>query len=282
MLESCKKSFEPNYAQRVIKTQIVAILNCTPDSYHAPSRFTDHNRAIERALELIEEGADIVDIGGESTRPGAEKVNESDELSRVIPVIAGVRKYTDLPLSIDTYKPKVAEAALQAGATILNDITGFTNPKMRQIAAASGATVIVMHMKGPPHSCPELIYKNGVEKEVKSFLSSQAALLIEEDIDASKIILDPGFGGGSFGKNVKQSLALLRHLPDIQQLGFPLLVGLSRKSFLQKILKKDASQVLSTTLAVHTMAALAGVAYIRVHDVEQHRDILTFLDHLVD
>lgn len=263
------------------KTQLIGILNCTPDSYFAEARFPNLNQAIEHGLRLFEEGADIVDIGGESTRPSNSKgVSEEEELERVIPVIEGIRKHTGLPLSIDTFKPLVAEEALKAGASILNDITGGANPLMRQLASQSGAPIIVMHMKGAPHTDAAPDYPDGVVSEIYAFFKKQTALLLEEGVKKSQIILDPGIGGGSFGKTPEQCLQILKNLKEFQTLGYPLLVGLSRKSFLQKILQKEASEVLSTTLALNTMTALEGVGYIRVHDVAEHRDILTILEYM--
>lgn len=256
------------------KTQLIGILNCTPDSYFSTSRRLEPQLAIEYGLELFENGADIVDIGGESTRPLAEPVSEEEELARVIPVIDGMRKYTSRPLSIDTFKPKVAQAALKAGVSILNDITGGTHPQMRQLAKQSGAQIVIMHRKEKAH------YPIGVIEEICTFFQSQTALLLEDGVKPSQIILDPGIGGGSFGKLPEHDLKILKNLPSFKTFGYPLLIGLSRKSFLQKILKKEASEVLSTTLALNTMAALEGVDYLRVHDVKEHREILTLLEYM--
>ncbi|MCH9627087.1 MAG: Dihydropteroate synthase [Chlamydiales bacterium] len=260
------------------QTQLMGILNCTPDSYFEGGRYLDCNQAVEYGLSLFEQGANILDIGGESTAPQSKGVSEEEELERVIPVVEGIRKHSDLPLSIDTFKPGVARAALKAGVNMLNDITGFTHPEMRQLAIQSGAQLVIMHAKGSPHSCPTPSYPNGVVSEICSFLTQQATLLIEEGVDPSQIILDPGIGGGSFGKTPQQSLQILKNLKAFCSLDFPVLISLSRKSFLQKILKKEASQLLSTTLALNTMSALEGVAYLRVHDVAEHRLILTVLE----
>jgi len=263
------------------KTQLIGILNCTPDSYFQGGRYLDPKKAIEHGLRLFEEGADIVDIGGESTRPvNSTDISDEEEMERVIPVIEGIRKQTDRTLSIDTFKPNVAKAALNAGANIINDITGATNPQMRELAAESEAPIIVMHMKGAPHTIPKPDYPNGVVSEICSFFRRQVSELLKDGVNKSQIILDPGIGGGSFGKTPQQSLQILKNLKTFHALGYPLLIGLSRKSFLQKILKKEASEVLSTTLALNTMTALEGVGYIRVHDVAEHRDILTLLDYM--
>lgn len=256
------------------KTQLIGILNCTPDSYFVPSRQFEPQAAIEYGLELFEKGADIVDIGGESTRPQAKPVSEEEELKRVIPVIEGMRTYTQKPISIDTFKPNVAEAALQAGATILNDVSGGTHPLMRKLAKESGAPIVIVHRK------PEAHYPMGVIQEICAFFETQINRLLNEGVKSSQIILDPGIGAGSFGKLPEHDLKILKNLPAFQTYGYPLLIGLSRKSFLQKILKKEASEVLSTTLALNTMTALEGVEYLRVHDVEEHREILTLLEYM--
>ncbi len=268
-------------SQPMKKTQLIGILNCTPDSYFEGGRYFEHESAIEHGLRLFEEGADIVDIGGESTRPtDSSEVCENEELARVIPVIEGIRKQTDRPLSIDTFKPAVAKAALESGANLINDITGATQPEMRELAAKSGAPIIVMHMKGAPHTVPEPLYPEGMISQICTFFQQQIGALIESGVERSQIILDPGIGGGSFGKTPEQCLQILKNLKIFKSLGFPILIGLSRKSFMQKILKKDASEVLSTTLALNTMATLEGANYIRVHDVAEHRDILTLLEYM--
>ncbi len=260
---------------------IVGILNCSPDSYFEGGRFSETNAAIEHGLRLFDEGADILDIGGESTRPGSDvAVTAEEEMARVIPVIQGIRKHTDQPISIDTFKPEVAEVALAEGAGWINDITGLTNPRMRALAQSSGAQVCIMHMYGPPHSLPTPHYPHGVVASLLHFFQERLVLLEASGIQRSQIILDPGIGGGAFGKTPNESLQIIKHLDRFIALGYPLLIGLSRKSFLQKILQKAPSEVLSTTLALNTIALLAGSTYIRVHDVSAHKDILTILKRL--
>lgn len=263
------------------KTQLVGILNCTPDSFFEGGRIFKTEEAIEYALTLFEKGADIVDIGGESTRPGSGvAVSTKEEMRRVIPVIKGVRKKTSLPLSIDTIKPEVARAALDSGVNWINDISGFSNPAMRSLARTSGAKICVMHSLGAPHTLPDPFYPAGVVQEIMFFLQARIQLLLQEGVDPSQIVIDPGIGGGAFGKTPEQSLQILKHLKTFKTLGFPLYIGISRKSFLQKILHKPPSEVLSTTLALNTMSVLEGVDYIRVHDISEHRDILTVLERL--
>ncbi|MBI3900777.1 MAG: dihydropteroate synthase [Chlamydiia bacterium] len=264
------------------KKQLIGIINCTPDSFFEGGRFTDSELAIAHGLQLIQEGADILDIGGESTRPGSTvAVSAEEELERILPVIQGIRKQHPIPLSVDTFKPEVARAAVDAGASWINDITGFVLPEMRQLAAESGAMCCITHMYSPPHTLPERIdYPRGIVEEISLYFQRRIALLLETGVDPERIVLDPGIGGGSFGKSPEESLLLIKSITKFTTLGYPLLIGLSRKSFLQKILKKPASEVLSTTLALNTMALVGGTTYIRVHDVAPHRDILTVLEKI--
>jgi dihydropteroate synthase len=263
------------------KKQLVGILNCTPDSYFEKGRFTDPDVAIEYGLRLFSKGADIVDIGGESTRPGSNvAVSEEEEMKRVIPVIQGIRKKSTKTLSIDTFKPKVAKAALDAGANWINDITGFENPEMQKLAREAKATCCVMHMYGAPHTNAAPYYERGVIEEIKTFFQNRIELLLKAGIEPTQLILDPGIGGGAFGKTPHESLQILKHLSSFTHFGYPILIGLSRKSFLQKILQKPPSELLSTTLCLNTMALLEGATYIRVHDVAAHRDILTVFEQM--
>ena len=260
---------------------IVGILNCSPDSYFEGGRFSDTQEAIEHGLRLFKEGADILDIGGESTRPGSDvTVTVEEELRRVIPVIQGIRRHTDRPISIDTFKPEVAEVALAEGVQWINDITGLADPRMRVLAASFGAQVCIMHMYGPPHSSPTPHYPQGVVASLLHFFQERLVILEDAGILKSQIILDPGIGGGAFGKTPDESLQIIKHMDRFISLGYPLLISLSRKSFLQKILQKSPSEVLSTTLALNTIALLAGATYIRVHDVAAHKDVLTILKRL--
>ena len=241
----------------------------------------DAQVAIEYGLRLFSEGADVLDIGGESTRPGSDVVvSEEEEIRRILPVIQGIRKKSNGTLSIDTFKPSVARAALEAGVNWVNDITGIANPEMQALVRETGAICCVMHMYGTPHSLPTPHYPRGIIEEIRLFFLERTQQLLQAGISPDRIILDPGIGGGAFGKTPQECLEILKHLSKLRELGFPLLVGLSRKSFLQKILLKPASEVLSTTLALNTMALLEGAAYIRVHDVAAHRDILTVLERM--
>ncbi|MCH9610866.1 MAG: Dihydropteroate synthase [Chlamydiales bacterium] len=233
--------------------KIVAIVNCTPDSFFDGGAGDD----LQRAKKMIADGADILDIGGESTRPGHTPVSEEEELRRVIPIIEQLKGHS---ISIDTQKPTVAEKALDAGATILNDVSGFCDPAMRELA--DGQSVILMHGRQEEDLIPGML--RFFEKRIAQLPNSQ-------------IILDPGIG---FGKSVEQNYEVLRNLNAIVEMGLPVLMGLSRKSFMQKVLNKSAAELLPTTLALNTLALIEGVEYIRVHDVAEHRDILTLMDRL--
>lgn len=231
----------------------MGIINCTPDSYFDGGSYNP----IEQGHKSIREGADLLDIGGESTRPGFIPISIEEELRRVIPVIKALNGYT---LSIDTNKPEVAIQAFENGASILNDITGFENPQMRAIA--KGKKVILMHCRKEENLIPGML----------SFFEKRA-----KELDGADIIIDPGIG---FGKTVDQNYQILKNLKLFIDMGFPVLIGLSRKSFIQKVLNRTAREILPATLALNTLSLLEGVDYMRVHDVREHREILTVLERL--
>lgn len=259
----------------MIRTKIMGIVNVTPDSFYPASRTQTLDAAIKRALTLIQEGADIIDIGGESTRPGAEIVSIQEELERVIPVIQTIKSMTNTAISIDTMKPEVAIQAVQYGASLINDVTGFIDPRMREIAKEAHASCIVMHMQGTPKTMQQNpVYENGVVFDVCQWLSLQADRLIQEGIEPEKIILDPGIG---FGKTMEDNFELIKHLSSFQELGYKMLYGISRKSFLRKFLNKPVEDLLLATLALNTKLMLSGVDIIRVHDVQEHQEVRKLL-----
>lgn len=256
--------------------QLMGIVNVTPDSAFAASRTPSTESAILRGVEIVKEGADILDIGGESTRPNAAPVSEEEELRRVIPVITALKALIPIPISIDTSKPKVAIAALDAGASFLNDVTGFEKPEMRKIAADAKVPICIMHMQGNPTNMQDNpFYEEGIVANLVAWFSRRIELCLKENIQESQIILDPGIG---FGKTVADNLQIIQNLPKLKALGFPILLGVSRKWFLTFILNKPREEVLPATLAINTVAILAGVNYIRVHDVKEHRDIINVLN----
>ncbi len=256
-------------------TQLMGILNLTPDSFYDGGRFDSFEKAILQGHQLWKEGADLIDIGGESSRPGAKEISQEEELKRVIPLIKQLQREVPIPLSIDTTKPTVAAKALEAGASVLNDIGGFENPEMWKIAADSGATLCIMHMQGIPRTMQHNPhYPKGVIEELLDWFSQKIALLLDAGVKENQMLLDPGIG---FGKTIAHNLEILHNLPQFKKLGRPLLIGTSRKSFIYKSLGKAPEDVLPATLAVNTLAIEKGVDWIRVHDVAEHRQIIDFM-----
>lgn len=264
------------------KTHLMGILNVTPDSFYENSRFFNPQAAIVRGVELVQQGADILDIGGESSRPriaygeGSQPISDEEEISRVVPVIKELKKLVTVPISVDTKKPTVAEAALKEGASLINDITGFEDPDMRRLAAESGCSICVMHMQGTPANMQvNPTYEEGIIPFLEKWFENRIASLLKDGIDEKQIILDPGIG---YGKTVAHNLEIIHNLPRFKAWGFPLLLGVSRKIFMSKILQKPATELLISTLAVNTLAIESGVDYIRVHDVAEHRTLIDFFE----
>ena len=244
---------------------IMGIVNVTPDSFSDGGHFQEPGAAIDRALQLAADGADILDIGGESTRPYSEPVPESEELKRVIPVIKGLASQTRTPISIDTSKATVARAAVDAGAEIINDVTGLEgDPQMVAVARQTGAAVCVMHMQGNPQTMQESPRYNDVVAEILVYLRSRREFLIESGIASERICLDPGIG---FGKTHEHNLQLIQDCGQFLQLGCPVLVGHSRKGFIGKIIGDSNINRDIGTLAISMRLAQAGIQIIRVHNV---------------
>lgn len=259
------------YRLDLSQPRVMGIVNVTPDSFSDGGRFDSTEKAVEHALALIEEGADILDIGGESTRPGATPVSLQQELQRAIPVIERLAKETSVPLSIDTYKPEVMRAAIEAGIDMVNDIRALQEPGALEIVAGSNAGVCLMHMQGRPQTMQlDPQYEDAVV-EVKTFLERRLEAAIAAGIDAERVVLDPGFG---FGKRTVHNLQLLRELPGFSELGRPLLVGLSRKSVLGQITGGDIYVRLHASIAASVISAMKGAKIIRVHDVKATADAL--------
>lgn len=258
----------------------MGIINVTPDSFYENSRCITLDNAIASALKMKDDGADILDIGGESTRPGAPIVSEEEELKRVIPVIEAIAHTVDLPISIDTTKPGVARAAIKAGATFINDITGFENKEMLNLARDYDLDICIMHMQGTPQTMQNKpFYEEGIILHLLNWFKVKIDHLVRSGISPKRIILDPGIG---FGKTVADNLEIVHNLPKLKQLGFAVLLGVSRKSFLSKILNKPTAELLSATLAINTIAIASQVDMIRVHDVKEHRDIVEVLSKLIE
>ena len=259
---------------------IMGIVNVTPDSFSDGGRYLDTGRAVEHALELIAEGADILDIGGESTRPGAEPVEEAEELRRVLPVIRAVRSQTQTLISIDTMKATVARAALDAGADIINDVTGLRgDAAMLRVAAASSAGIVVMHMTGTPQTMQSNPHYDDVVTEVRAWFENRLQLLEKEGVAPERVVLDPGFG---FGKTLEHNLALMRELPQLSVSDRPLLVGVSRKSMIAKVLHSDAMEDrFWPTIALSAYAREHGARIVRVHDVKPNREALRMMEAIL-
>jgi dihydropteroate synthase len=255
-----------------LRPLLMGIVNVTPDSFSDGGQFLDTDHAVAHALQLAADGADMLDIGGESTRPHAEPVDEQTEFDRVMPVIRRLVDSLDLPLSIDTRKASIARAAIDAGAEIINDVSGLeADPAMVGLAVATGAGVCVMHMQGSPQTMQINPTYGDVVREVRDYLRGRRDALGASGVDRERICLDPGLG---FGKTAEHSLTLLSHCGVLHELGCPLLVGPSRKSFLGKLLRDKAADRTSATIGAALGLAGQGVQILRVHDVRQVREAL--------
>lgn len=260
------------------RTLIMGVVNVTPDSFSDGGRFLGAERAIEHGLRLYGDGADLVDVGGESTRPGAEPVSAAEEIRRVVPVIAGLAK-AGVPVSVDTSKPEVAAAALEGGALAVNDITALGDPAMAPLVAAAGCGVVLMHMQGTPQNMQEDPTYVDVAAEVSDFLTKRARLAEEAGVERRHICIDPGIG---FGKAQNHNLELLARLDLLVATGYPVLVGTSRKSFLGRILDEpDPTERDVATAATVAIAVTRGAALVRVHNVEMTRQAVLIADAIV-
>lgn len=259
------------YLLNLNRPHVMGIINVTPDSFSDGGQFVSINLAVEQALKLIAEGADILDVGGESTRPGAHPVSLNEELNRVIPVIEALSRVSTVPISIDTYKPEVMRLAIAAGADIVNDIRALQEPDALDIVANSKAGVCLMHMQGLPQTMQLAPQYDDVVSEVKQFLIDRMNVAISHGIAKNRILLDPGFG---FGKTRAHNISLIQQLSKLIDIGQPLLVGLSRKSVLGSIAGRDEGQRLYASIAASVISAMSGAKIIRVHDVKATVDAL--------
>lgn len=249
---------------------VMGIVNVTPDSFSDGGLFASTQEAIKHARKLVEDGADIVDIGGESSRPGAEPVPVEDELDRVVPVVRAIAG-AGIPVSIDTVKPEVMQAALDAGACMINDIEALQGADSLCVAAGSRAAVCLMHKRGTPRDMQKDPRYGDVVSEVSDFLASRVDSAIAAGIGADRIVVDPGFG---FGKSAAHNLELLRRLREIAKLGFPVLAGLSRKSTLGELTGRGVADRMPASIAAALIAVQNGASILRVHDVAATRDVL--------
>ncbi|NOZ73803.1 MAG: dihydropteroate synthase [FCB group bacterium] len=256
----------------------MGILNVTPDSFSDGGQYLNPDAAIEHGLQMEKDGAHILDIGGESTRPGAMPVAVEAEIQRVIPVIKGLREKSSIPISVDTYKSEVAQAALEAGASMINDISGLNfDPRIVDIAAQFDCPVVVMHIAGTPQTMQNNPVYTDVVTDIVAFFEIQVERLIRKGLKDENIIVDPGIG---FGKRVEDNFVLLNRLSEFQELGFPVLVGPSRKSFIGVTLDLPVDQRLEGTLAAVSVAIIKGARVVRVHDVRETVRTVKIVDQI--
>lgn len=251
--------------------RIMGVINVTPDSFSDGGRYITLDAALRQGERLAAEGADILDVGGESTRPGADEVGVAEEIDRVVPVIAALARHLDLPLSVDTNKPEVMRAAVAAGAGLINDIYALRRPGALAAAAELAVPVCLMHMRGTPETMQQAPRYTDPIAEVSAFLEERLTACAAAGIPRQRLLLDPGFG---FGKTLAHNLALLAGLPTLAALGQPLLVGLSRKSMIGALTGREVSERLAGSLAAAVLAVERGARVIRVHDVAATRDAL--------
>jgi dihydropteroate synthase len=261
------------------RVAVMGVLNVTPDSFSDGGLWMDPDAAIAHAREMVAQGATIIDVGGESTRPDATEVPEAEELRRVLPVIEAIAS-DDIVVSIDTRKPSVARAAVEAGASIVNDTAGEAGDRaMDEVAASSGAAIVVMHSRGTPATMRSLTDYDDVVADVRTFLLRRAAELEEAGVSHDAIVLDPGFG---FAKTPAQNLLLLQHLDEITSADYPVLSGTSRKSFIGRVLDLPEQERLEGTAATVAWAAWKGARIVRVHDVEAARRVVTMTEAILE
>lgn len=254
------------------RTYIMGILNVTPDSFSDGGHFYDVDSAVAHARQMVEEGADIIDVGGESTRPGFKPVSADEEINRVVPVVQRLAQELDIPISIDTYKAKTAIAAIEAGADMINDIWGFkADMDMAAVAAKYKVPICLMHNKN------EAVYNNLIE-DVLTELKQSIDIALNAGVEAGNIIVDPGIG---FGKTWEHNLAIMRHLEEFKRLDYPILLGTSRKSFIGRVLDLPVDDRLEGTLATTVVGIVKGVDIVRVHDVKPNKRVAVMTDAMV-
>ena len=256
-----------SWLQSPSKTLVMGVLNLTPDSFSDGGLFTTKEKALDHCLKMINEGADLIDVGGESTRPGSDPLSINEELDRTIPIIEKIRSITDCAISIDSYKSEVVKAALNANANIVNDISGLTfDENMVKLISEKKVPLIIMHMKGKPLDMQKNPSYNNLIKEICNFFSKQIRLANSAGIDSQNIILDPGIG---FGKRVEDNFEIIRELQQICAMGLPVLIGPSRKSFIGETLSAPTADRIEGTMATITASLMNGAKIVRVHDIKE-------------
>ncbi|MFQ5760949.1 MAG: dihydropteroate synthase [Acidiferrobacterales bacterium] len=257
------------------RVAVMGVLNLTPDSFSDGGLFMSRDQAVSHALKMANEGADIIDVGGESTRPGAQTTSVQEELDRVLPVIEALRRELEIPISIDTSKPQVMREAVSAGAGLINDVRALREDNALTTAAALDVPVCLMHMQGEPRSMQTNPIYEDVVVEVRDFLSTRRQACLDAGIDEKKILIDPGFG---FGKNLEHNLELLRNLSELKSVGAPVLVGLSRKSMIGKAIGLPVDKRLHASVALAILAVRNGANIIRLHDVAATREAVRMVE----
>jgi dihydropteroate synthase len=258
------------------RTLIMGILNVTPDSFSDGGRFHDVNDAVRHVLQMEADGADIIDIGGESTRPGAQPVDEKEELARVIPVIAACAPKVRIPVSVDTYKSTVAKQAIEAGAVIVNDISGLRyDPRLAPLVATTGAGIVLMHIRGTPRNMQQDPQYNNLLEDIRLYLQQSREMAVNAGVAGESIVIDPGIG---FGKRTEHNFQIIQELASLAALNCPILVGPSRKSFIGNTLKLPVDQRVEGTAAAVTACILNGAHIVRVHDVKEMKRVAVIAD----
>ncbi|HXU38485.1 MAG TPA: dihydropteroate synthase [Blastocatellia bacterium] len=262
------------------RTALIGVLNITPDSFSDGGQNFEPARAIDRALELESEGADILEVGGESTRPGATRLPVHKELERVMPVLSGLAGRLRIPIAIDTYKSEVAAAAVERGVAIINDVSALRfDPALADVAARTGAILVLMHMRGEPANMQKIEPSADIFAEIETDLAQAIRQAESRGVRHNQIIVDPGIG---FGKTLEQNLAIINHLDRFESFGLPLMIGTSRKSFIGKLTRREASDRLFGTAASVAASIIRGAHIVRVHDVSQILDVVRVTDALLE
>jgi len=278
-----RKSYNLSFPSKSInlaeKVAVMGILNLTPDSFYDGGKYKGEKEILNRVEQMVEEGADIIDIGGESTRPGALPVTEKEEIKRVIPYIRKITHLFDIPVSIDTYKSKVAISALEEGAQMVNDISGLRfDPEMVKVVSSYNVPIVIMHIKGTPRNMQNNPRYESLMDEIISYLDDGIQRAVKAGIDPEKVIVDPGIG---FGKTVEHNLFILKRLSELKVLGKPILIGVSRKSFIGKVLGLPVEKRLTGSLAASCVAVMEGARIIRTHDVKETREVVDLTDAIL-
>jgi len=278
-----EREFKLNFSKKILdlssRTHLMGILNVTPDSFSDEGKFLKIEDAVRHGIKMTQEGADMIDVGGESTRPGSDPVTIEEELSRVIPVIEALSKEIDVPISIDTYKSEVAKKALDAGAEMINDISALRfDPQMKKIAAERQVPIVLMHIKGTPKNMQQNPYYDDVIEEIIKYLKESTKRAKDAGIEKENIIIDPGIG---FGKRLEDNLNILKNLKKFSILDCPILVGPSRKSFIGKILDLPVEERLEGSLAALAVSIMNGANIVRVHDVKEGKRVASLVDEIL-